>query len=82
MVPSPLDKQTASCNLPHYWLMGLAMDLVALYDTVRGGEIGINGCYLAVQAHPPSPPPSITTYPLPSSTLHPYRSSYSIGYPN
>ena len=27
-----LGKQTASCNLPHEWLMGLAMDLAALCD--------------------------------------------------
>ena len=45
--------------------MGLAMDLVALYDTVCGGEIGTNGCHLAV--HPHTPPLSIL-YHLPSST--------------
>ena len=32
MAPSPLDKQTASCNSPHDWLMSLAMDLAALCD--------------------------------------------------
>ena len=38
MAPSFLDKQTASCNSPHDWLMSLAMNKVALicvlaYDT-------------------------------------------------
>ena len=32
MAPSPLDKQTASCDLSHDWLMSLAMDLAALYN--------------------------------------------------
>ena len=32
MALHPLDKQTASCNSPHDWLMSLAMDLAALYD--------------------------------------------------
>ena len=32
MAPYPLDKQTASCNAPHDWLMSLAMDLAALCD--------------------------------------------------
>ena len=32
MAPSPLDKQTASYNLPHDWLMNLSMDLAALCD--------------------------------------------------
>ena len=32
MAPSPLDKQTASCNSQHDWLMSLAMDLAALCD--------------------------------------------------
>ena len=27
-----LDKQTAGCNSPHYWLISLAMDLAALGD--------------------------------------------------
>ena len=27
-----LDKQTAGCNSPHYWLISLAMDLAALCD--------------------------------------------------
>ena len=35
MAPSSFDKQTASCNLPHDWLMCLAMDLAALCDTWR-----------------------------------------------
>ena len=33
--PSPLDKQTASCNSPHDWLMSLTMDLAALCDMLR-----------------------------------------------
>ena len=45
MVPSPLDKQTAGCNLPHDWLMSLAMDLAAL--CICEGENGTNGCHLA-----------------------------------
>ena len=35
IAPSPLDKQTASCNLLHDWLMSLAMDLAALCDMWR-----------------------------------------------
>ena len=31
----PLDKQSASCNSPHDWLMSLAMDLAALCDMWR-----------------------------------------------
>ena len=30
--PTPFDKQTASCNSPHDWLMSLAMGLAALDD--------------------------------------------------
>ena len=30
--PYPLDKQTATCNSPHNWLMSLAMDLAGLCD--------------------------------------------------
>ena len=33
MTPSLLHKQTASCKLPHDWLVSLAMDLAALCDT-------------------------------------------------
>ena len=29
------DEQTAGCNSPHDWLMGLAMDLAALCDMWR-----------------------------------------------
>ena len=32
MALHPLDKQTASCNSPHDWLISLVMDLAALYD--------------------------------------------------
>ena len=32
MAPSPLDKQTASYDLPHGQLMSFAMDLAALCD--------------------------------------------------
>ena len=35
MAAYPLGKQTASCNLPHDWLMSLAMDLAALCDMWR-----------------------------------------------
>ena len=35
MALSPLDKQTAGCNSPYDWLMGLAMDLAALCDMWR-----------------------------------------------
>ena len=35
MVTYPLDKQTASCNSPHNWLVCLAMDLAALCDMWR-----------------------------------------------
>ena len=35
MAPYPLGKQTASCNLPHDWLMSLAMDLAALCEMWR-----------------------------------------------
>ena len=62
--------------------MGLAMDLVALYDTVCGGEIGTNGCHLAVHPHPLPPPHSTTIHTLPSPILHPYRSACGIGYAN
>ena len=33
MAPSPLDKQTAGCDLLYNWLMSFAMDLAALCDT-------------------------------------------------
>ena len=33
MAPSPLDKQTAGCNLPHNWLITMAMNWSALCDT-------------------------------------------------
>ena len=32
MAPCHLDKQTASCNSSHDWLISLVMDLVALCD--------------------------------------------------
>ena len=32
MATYPLDKQTASCDSPHDWLVNLAMDLPALCD--------------------------------------------------
>ena len=32
MASTPHDKQTASCDSPHDWLMSLAMDLAPLYD--------------------------------------------------
>ena len=35
MVSSSLDKQRADCDLPHNWLMSLAMDLAALCDMWR-----------------------------------------------
>ena len=35
MAAYPLDKQTVGCNLPHDWLMSLAMDLTALCDMWR-----------------------------------------------
>ena len=35
MTPSFLDKQTANCNLPHDWLISLAMDLAAWCDMWR-----------------------------------------------
>ena len=35
MAPSPFDKQTASCDPPHDWLISLAMDLAALCDKWR-----------------------------------------------
>ena len=33
MATYPLDKQTAGCDLPHDWMMSLAMDLAAFCDT-------------------------------------------------
>ena len=35
MATYPLDKQAASCNSPHDWLVCLAMDLAALCDMWR-----------------------------------------------
>ena len=79
MAPSPLDKWTAGCNLPHIWLVSLAMDLVILICVICGGENGINECHLAVfivdvvfacNFVATSPPP----------ILPPYRSASSIGY--
>ena len=35
MAPSSLGKQTADCESPHDWLMGLSMDLAALCDMRR-----------------------------------------------
>ena len=35
VAPSPLDKQRATCNLPHDWLMSLAMDVAPLCDIWR-----------------------------------------------
>ena len=35
MAPSPLDKQTASCNSPNNWLISLAMDLAAFCDMLK-----------------------------------------------
>ena len=43
MALSPLDKQTASCNLPRAWLMNLAMDCV-----ICRSENGTNGCHLVL----------------------------------
>ena len=51
MAPSPLDKQTSSCNSPHDWLIYLAMDLAVLYDgyvEVNMVPMDTNGCHLAV----------------------------------
>ena len=47
MASSPFDKQTASCNSPHDWLMSLAIDLAA-FCVICGGENGTDGHYLAV----------------------------------
>ena len=47
MASSSLDKQIASCNSPHDWLVSLAMDLAVLCDIYRG-ENGTNRCHLAV----------------------------------
>ena len=33
LAPSLLDKQTASCKLPHNWLVSLATDLAVSLDT-------------------------------------------------
>ena len=46
MAPTSLNKQTVGHNLPHDWLMSLAMDLAAC--VICGGENDISGCYLAV----------------------------------
>ena len=45
MATYPLDKQTAICNLPHDWLVSLAMDLAAC--VICGGENSTDGCHLA-----------------------------------
>ena len=76
MAAYPLDKQTASCNSPHDWVMSLAMDLAALCDTyICGGEDGTNGCYLAGFSK------EILTLCLPPTpTLPSYRSATGIGY--
>ena len=41
MAPSPLNKQTASCNSPHDWLVSLTMDLAVC--VICGGDNGISG---------------------------------------
>ena len=66
MAGSPLGKQTAGCNLPHDWLMSLAIDVTALCD--MWSEIDTNRCYLLVLVKtkpllatswlPAHPPPS------------------------
>ena len=60
MAPSPLDKQTGSCNSLHNWLMSLAIDLLCV---ICGSENGTNGHYLAAfsvdvvfACLPPCPP--------------------------
>ena len=45
MASSPLNKQTAICNLPDHWLMNVAMDLACM---ICGGKNGTNACHLAV----------------------------------
>ena len=76
MAPYLLDNQTAGCNLPHNWLMSLAMDLAAFvirtYVEVKWHQQGPFGCFQCWQLLP-------ATSWLPTC-LPSYRSSNGIGY--
>ena len=67
-----LDKQTACCNLPHDWLISLAMDLAALcvmWSHLAGFSEDVAFAYHFVATHLPP-------------TFPPYRSATGIGYAN
>ena len=77
MAPSPLDKQTVGCNLPHNWLISLSMDLAIC--VICGGKCGTKGHHLAVFSLDIAFAYHFMASCLPSN-LPPYRSAHGIGY--